>query len=330
MKRWAKFAVRRAVLPLGVRLGTFRQHTPKALDPLPSPPAKPDEDLPSIRIATPTLNQARFLEGAIRSVLDQGYPKLEYAVCDAASGDGSGDILDRYRDRLAYARSAPDGGQANAINEGLSNTSGEIMAWLNADDRLLPGSLVSVARFFRDHPEVDVVYGHRVVLDEDGRAIGRWILPPHRPSAFRWRDYVPQETMFWRSKLWDRAGGGLDESLDFAIDWELLLRFEKAGATFHRLPLFLGAFTTHASQKSIAQRGNVGEPEFRRLQHEVAPTFTASIIERAASAAYMLESAAHDWACTIRGYPRPSDTASESGAQVGAKTGPVAASTSAG
>ena len=83
------------------------------------------------------------------------------------------------------------------------------MAWLNADDLLLPGTLHYVASYFQRHRDVEVIYGHRVIIDEQDREIGRWVLPPHDADVLRWADYVPQETLilFWRRRLWERTGG---------------------------------------------------------------------------------------------------------------------------
>ena len=102
------------------------------------------------------------------------------------------------------------------------------MAWINSDDFYLPGALAFVADYFAWHPDVDVLYGHRVLVDEQSREIGRWFLPKHDPEVLRLNDFVPQETLFWRRRIWDRVGG-IDPSYKFALDWDLLLRFQAAG-----------------------------------------------------------------------------------------------------
>jgi len=124
------------------------------------------------------------------------------------------------------------------------------MGWLNSDDVLLPGALAAVARHFAKHPETDLVYGHRAVIDEDDRQVGVWIVPPHEDWPLELADYVPQETMFWRRSLWEAAGGRLDPGYQYAVDWELLLRFKDAGARMVRLPYVMGAFRLHADQKT--------------------------------------------------------------------------------
>jgi hypothetical protein len=223
-------------------------------------------DPPTISIVTPSYNYGDFLERTIRSVLDQGYPALEYIVRDGGSKDGTREILERYAPRLTNWACEPDEGQANAINLGMAHASGEIMAYLNSDDLLLPGSLSYVASYFAKHPEVDVVYGHRVLIDDNDMEIGRWVLPRHDDALLDWVDFVPQETLFWRRGIWEAAGGQMDEEFRFALDWDLLLRFRDAGANIVRIPRFLGAFRVHPAQKTNVQVEQLGNPEMNRLR----------------------------------------------------------------
>jgi hypothetical protein len=130
----------------------------------------------------------------------------------------------------------------------------------------MPGTLACVAKFFVDHPEVDVVYGHRILIDEQDREIGRWILPKHNDGVLSWADFVPQETLFWRRSIWDKTGACVDESFRFAMDWDLLIRFRNAGARMVRLPFFLGAFRIHEAQKTSATINSVGMMEMDRLR----------------------------------------------------------------
>jgi glycosyltransferase involved in cell wall biosynthesis len=253
----------------GVRLGRLYHHAPRPfVVPSRYPQTPVPADPPAIAIVTPSYNQGVFLERTLRSVLDQKYPRLEYIVQDGGSKDDSPAILARYHDRLAHWESAPDGGQAPALNTGFRRTTGEIMAYLNADDLLLPGSLAYVAGYFAEHPEVDVVYGHRVLIDADEGEIGRWVLPRHSDDVLSWVDFVPQETLFWRRGIWERVGGKIDESFHFAMDWDLLLRFREAGAKFVRLPRFLGAFRVHALQKTQHENA-IGKEETARLRRRL-------------------------------------------------------------
>lgn len=249
------------------QLFRLHQHGPKRWK---IPPhytfSRPRAYAPLISIVTPSYNQAQFLPRTINSVLDQEYPNLEYIVQDGGSKDGSADILRRFDNRLTRWCSARDRGQTNAINLGFAGTTGEIMAWLNSDDLLLPGALNYVAHYFEKHPDVDVIYGSRYIIDENDLEIGRWMMPPHDDAFLRWVDYVPQETLFWRREIWERAGGKVDESFDFAMDWDLLLRFQAAGAKFACLPRYLGAFRVTENTKTTTKIKTVGKSEVERLR----------------------------------------------------------------
>jgi glycosyltransferase involved in cell wall biosynthesis len=223
--------------------------------------------LPTVCIVTPSFNQGHFIERTIKSVIEQSYPEIEYIIQDGGSKDGTVEILEKYRSNLSHVESRKDKGQTNAINCGFNHASGEIMAYLNSDDLLLPGTISYVVNFFLKNPDVDVVYGHRIIVNENDDEIGRWVLPPHDEENLLWADYIPQETMFWRRRIWEKVGGSLDESFQYAMDWDLLLRFQKAGANFVRLPRFLGAFRVHSAQKTSAWL-DIGLQEMARLRRQ--------------------------------------------------------------
>lgn len=251
---------------LGFRLGQFAMYPPRPLrvrvrshGPAPAgPPLR-------ISIVTPVFNQAEFVERTVSSILDQGYPALQYIVMDGGSTDGTAEKLYALRDRLDHLHSGPDNGQAAAINAGMRHADGEILAWINGDDLVLPGALEYVSGYFRTHPEIDVIYGHRVIVDEDGQDIGRWVLPRHCDAVLDWVDFVPQETLYWRRSIWERIGGRLDESFQFAMDWDFLVRLRDGGARFARVPRYLGAFRYHSKQKTSAKISTTGRDEMDRI-----------------------------------------------------------------
>jgi glycosyltransferase involved in cell wall biosynthesis len=223
---------------------------------------------PTLAIVTPSHQHAAFLEQTIHSVLEQPGVTCAYVVQDGGSTDGSVEIIRRHAARLHAWESRPDHGQADAIARAFAKTTGgpdDVMAWLNSDDFYLPGALGYVADYFARHPDVDVIYGHRVLVDESAREIGRWFLPRHDPEVLRLNDFVPQETLFWRRRLWDKVGG-IDPSFRFAMDWDLLLRFQAAGANMVRVPYFLACFRIHPAQKTSAQMQTVGQAEIDRLR----------------------------------------------------------------
>ena len=223
----------------------------------------PDEP-PQIAIVTPSFNLVKFIRETIDSILKQNYPELAYMVRDGGSADETIQILKSYGNKLQW-RSEPDTGQANAINRGFREVTGDIMGYLNSDDTLLPGTLAYIAKAFRDDPKVDVVYGHRIFVDSHGFEIGRCILPPHHAETLKWFDYIPQETLFWRRRVWE-AIGPMDESFDFALDWDFVLRAQTAGFRFKRLPRFLACFRSHDQQKTIGMIEDVGADEMRRIR----------------------------------------------------------------
>ena len=249
----------------GMRLGAYRHHDPR-------PAYK--ENFPvrnslragqlSFAIVTPSFNQRQYVGETLASVVGQEHPNLQYAVMDGGSKDGSQDVIAKHVQHLSVFVSEPDKGQSDAICKGFSKVSGDIMAYLNSDDMLMPGVLRYVEEYFQNHPEVDVVYGHRVIVDENGMQIGRWILPPHSNRETEYFDFIPQETMFWRRRIWEKVGG-IDPSFQFAMDWDLILRFMAAGATFRRVPYYLAYFRAHDSQKSHLEFGTRGRQEIETL-----------------------------------------------------------------
>lgn len=283
------------------RLGSLNQYPPRRLElPKPYVCGLPAERLPSISIVTPSFQQARFVGRTIDSVLSQNYPRLDYFVQDGGSTDGTADVLQSYGDRLTGWVSQKDGGQSQAINLGFARASGEIMAWLNSDDLLMPGALHRVGEYFAQHPEVDVVYGNRILIDEEDREIGRWVLPAHDDEVLSWADFIPQETLFWRRSIWEKAGGRIDESFRFAMDWDLLQRFRSVGARMVRLPDFLGAFRIHNAQKTSVQINEVGMEEMARLRRRALGLEVSWAQIHRALMPYLIKHVVHDLAYRIK------------------------------
>ena len=269
---------RRVVEKHWMQIGVLRQYEPRPIkwERFPKP-RLPVHQLPVIGIVTPSYNQQAFVGSTILSVLNQNYSQLRYVVQDGASTDGSPAIIAGYGDRLQHWESVPDRGQSDAIRRGFDHLTGlgpdAIMCWLNSDDFVTPRALRYVGEYFATHPEVDVVYGNRIIIDENDREIGRWTMPPHDPETLEWIDYIPQETLFWRKRIWDRAGG-VDEAFQFALDWDLLLRFAAAGARMVRLPYFLGCFRVHAQQKTSQHIHSIGSDEMTRIRTRLHPRGT--------------------------------------------------------
>jgi GT2 family glycosyltransferase len=167
------------------------------------------------------------------------------------------------------------------------------MAYLNSDDMLLPGTIAYVAQAFAASPELDFVYGHRIFVDRDGSEIGRAVLPPHDAKSLYWADYVPQETMFWRRRVWESIGP-FDETFHYALDWDFILRAQAAGFTFKRLPRFLACFRVHDRQKTSSTY-EIGREEMQRLRlRHLGFTPSQRQVERAV-APYLARQLATHW-----------------------------------
>ena len=286
--------VRRVVIEdYWMQIGTLRQYEPRPIrwDRRVARPGVPDASLPRMGIVTPSYGQHKFVESTMLSILNQDYPRLLYVVQDGGSADSSPAIIARYASRLRHWQSAPDSGQADAIRKGFSQIEAElgpddVMAWFNSDDLVAPRALRFVASYFARHPGVDVVYGHRIIIDDADREVGRWVLPRHDPASIEWIDYVPQETLFWRKRAWDLAGG-IDPSFQFALDWDLLARFHAAGCRVVRLPYFLGCFRIHPQQKTSHAIHTTGADEMARIRRRFhgADQDNAAMIERHARSA---------------------------------------------
>jgi len=244
-------------------------------------------------MVTPSYNHAQYLGATIESIVSQNYPNLYYHVQDGASIDGTIDLLKNRGDGISW-KSEPDTGQSNAINLGFAGTDGEIMAYLNSDDMLLPGTLAYVANYFMSHPAVDIVYGNRVFVDREGLEVGRAVLPHHDGKALQYADYIPQETMFWRRRVWNTIGS-IDENFHYAMDWDFILRAQAAGFKFVRLPRFLACCRIHDAQKTASTYA-VGVKEMGILRCRVLGFDPNQMQIRRAIAPYLARQLAYHYA----------------------------------
>jgi glycosyltransferase involved in cell wall biosynthesis len=213
---------------------------------------------PKISIVTPSFNDSAYLETTIKSVLDQGYPNLEYIVMDGGSTDGSIDIIKKYASRLSYWVSEPDNGMYDALHKGFAKATGEIMGWINSDDKHHPGSLFTIAQIFSDHPQVSWLQGTPNMIAEDDRIIYASVRDEIDKLYFYSHKhvltgrYIQQESTFWTKGLWMKAGGYMSQQYKYAGDFELWMRFFQYDKLYN-VGALLGSFRlTGKDQASIS------------------------------------------------------------------------------
>ena len=206
-----------------------------------------------ISIVTPSFNQAGFIEETIQSVLGQNYPNLEYIVIDGGSMDGSAEIIRRYAPHLRHFVSEPDSGHGNALNKGFAHATGEIMGWLNSDDKYLPWTFRTVSEIFEQFPDVNWITGTTAWWNDKGAMTGaRNVyknIHDYLRGDFRW---IQQESVFWRRTLWERAGGYVDESYKLMVDGELWTRFFPLDEFWHA-HCILSGYRVHKANRAASR-----------------------------------------------------------------------------
>ena len=187
---------------------------------------------PRITVVTPTYNDGELLKECIVSVLEQGYPNLEYIVVDGGSTDGSLDILKRYDDRLAYWTSEPDRGQADALNKGFRRATGELVCWLNSDDFFYPGALAAAAEAYRGDPDAPFYFGNGYRVDHSGRKLAEFFPDGHvhfrREAIVFGLNCVLQPSTFIRRTALEQLDL-LDADLHYGFDTDLWIRLSALG-----------------------------------------------------------------------------------------------------
>lgn len=216
-------------------------------------------NLPKITIVTPSFNQGEYLEDTILSVLGQGYPNLEYIIIDGGSMDNSVSIIKKYEKQLAYWVSEKDDGLYHGLQKGFAKSTGEIMAWINADDMYHKKSLFMIANLFEKFRDVRWIMGSNTYFDESGHPF----VYDNQPYAQCWSrsrlllfngQFIQQESVFWRRSLWEQAGGYIAQNYSLAADFELWLRFFRYDKLY-TTSFMLGGFRfRNENQKSFNQR----------------------------------------------------------------------------
>ena len=230
-----------------------------------------------LSIVVANYNYGRFIETAIRSVLDQLDDRAELIVCDGGSDDNSVEIIKKYADRIAWWCSEKDSGQSEAFNKGFSHASGKYVTWLNADDMLVPGAVAAILAELTAHPRCEWFTGNFFRFLDSSKNVCEIGWGPHWYPNWMQRSCSPfvvfgPSSVFSR-ELWNRMGK-IDESLHFMMDMELWMRFMVAGIKQRRIRHFVWAFRMHEESKTAEFGDHLMDPaRARRFKAEAEYVF---------------------------------------------------------
>ena len=202
----------------------------------------------------------KYIEQTIQSIIMQDYPDLEYIIVDGGSTDNTMDIINKYKSKISIIISEPDNGMYDAISKGINSSTGDILAWLNADDIYFPWTLSTVAKTFSENNNIDWIRGIPAFMDESGclsNIYNNISAAPRNIIRNGWfRDgiygYLQQESIFWRRSLWEKANG-LNLNYTVAADFELWTRFAEY-SDLVSIGLPLAAFRKRSQSKSVLQK----------------------------------------------------------------------------
>lgn len=182
---------------------------------------------PKITVITPSYNQGRFLERCMTSVLSQDYDNLEYIVIDGGSTDQSQAIIRKHADHLAYWISEKDHGQSDAINKGFARATGDLVAWMNADDFYLSGAFKAVAEAYQADPDAPFYFGDGIRVDEAGNPRDGFFpngrVTFNRDALIFGLNYILQPAVFINRRSLMEVGY-LDPQLQYGMDTDLWIR----------------------------------------------------------------------------------------------------------
>lgn len=200
-----------------------------------------------ISIITPSYNQGKYIEEAIRSIMDQGHPDFEHIIIDGGSKDETIDVLKKFP-HLKWV-SEKDEGQSDAINKGFRMAKGDIIGWLNSDDAYTPGTFARVLKEF-ENKEIDALYSNVIFTEADGTE--RKKMKVHKPVKWLslFHCFIPSTTFFFRRSILD-AGINIDKKMHITMDKDFFANIFYSGYKMKHIKAYFARFRWHDSNKSL-------------------------------------------------------------------------------
>ena len=226
---------------------------------------------PVLSVIVCSWRQGKYIEETIRSILLQGYPKLQFIIMDGASDDNTVEIIEKYDKWISFWHSEPDKGQSDAINKAFKKVTGDVVAWQNSDDIYYANAFRRAIELLWPSPVLDAVYGSTVSTDPESKITST--LEEAYESAFNLADMIPwpnlhNEALFIRRSVLpdDHL---VDGSWKRCMDIELFYRLAKQGVKFHHLGEIFAGRRIHPEAKGSTDIKVVTE-EFRALFVDMA------------------------------------------------------------
>lgn len=241
-----------------------------------------DSEFAKVTIITTSLNQGKFLERTIISVLNQDWPNIEYIIIDGGSTDESLEIIRKYENCLFFWISEPDNGQVNAINKGIKKSTGKYITWLGSDDILLPGALTKMVSVLEKNPDTGIVYGGVAFINEEERVEKTHTYPDMTLKKLLYDKHstIAQPSSMLRRKTLD-AAGGLDESLTYCMDYDLWIRLLRISDAINLGDALLSGYRLHPESKTVGSYTKMALEKIR-----VNRRYTKDIMNRVIYAHY--------------------------------------------
>lgn len=212
-----------------------------------------------------------------RSLFIQAGEK-QIAVLDASNDPRVKSLIERYRDQFAYIRHGPDLGQSDAIMEGWDNIEGDWLGWLNADDALLPGAFKRTRDHYERTPNLEVIYGHSLIVDEQERILGyHFNVEPPGPRILQ-AGIISQPSCFFSRSSYERIGG-LNRDLHYVMDWDLWIKLYLGDAKFGFVDFPLSR-VVWASNTKTASLGKLRRDELSSIIGQHVPQHSQSAVFR--------------------------------------------------